>query len=259
MDKETLARMFGDIFVSCTDLSEEVLARCAELEMAGQAPEKQLPDVAAHLEECPDCASRYAELLAALRAEVSGEVPSVVSSHPFDLRFLPASEPDLWAEVQGAFYRLAAEIPIVVERTVAAFGPLPSPLAPCRVTVAAGAARGVVDIKGEIESLRIPDELVNLAFVLTPGPVEAEEAGVTLVLRVEDLQSGGPVGQIRINLCDSKNQILQSKTTSADGRVVFSGLVGDYVLRCKHLGRTWDFPVRVFSDLPSNTEDNSTD
>ena len=255
MDKETLTRMFGAIFSSCVDLSEEVLARCAELEIVGQAPGKQLPDVAAHLDECPDCAGRYAELLAALQAEMSGEVPSVAPGHPFDLGFLSASRPDLWAEVKDAFYRLAAEIPIVVERTVAAFGPLPSPLAPCRVTIAAGAARSIVEMKGEIESLRIPDESVNLVFTLTPGPVEADEAGVTLVLRVEDLQSGEPSGQVRVNLCDSKDQLLQSKTTKADGRVVFRDLVGDYVLRCKHAGRTWDFPVRVVSDSPSDSED----
>jgi len=169
-------------------------------------------------------------------------------SRPFDLQFLSAPGPDLWVEVKETFYRLAAEIPIVARRAMAAFGPLPTPLAPCRVTVAAGMARDVLETTAEIESLRIPDELANLAFTLTPGPVDADEKGVTLVLKVEHLQSGEPVGQVRVNLCDFQAQLLHSKTTTADGRVVFRGLVGDYVLRCKHAGRTWDFPVRLAPD-----------
>jgi hypothetical protein len=250
MDKETLARMFSDIFTTCTALSEEVLARYAEFEITGQEPDKQLPEVGAHLGECPDCAGRYAELLALLRAEVEGEVLTMPSSRPFDLQFLSAPGPDLWVEVEETFYRLVAEIPIVIQQAVAAFGPLPTALAPCRVTVAAEAARDVVEMTTEIESLRIPDESANLVFILTPGPVEADEKGITLVLRVEGLQSGEPLGQVRVSLCDSQAQLLQSKTTTADGRVVFRSLVGDYTLRCKHAGQTWDFPVRLTPDMP---------
>jgi hypothetical protein len=245
MDREKLARMFGDIFTTRTHLSEEALARYAELEIAGQAPDEQLPAVGVHLSECPDCASRYAELLAMLQAEVSGEVPSVLPSRPFDLPFLSTPGLDLWVEVKDTFYRLAAEIPIVIQRAVAAFGPLPTALAPCRVTVAAGAARDVVEMTTEIESLRLPDESANLVFILTPGPVDADETGIALVLKVEDLQSGEPLGQVRVNLCDSQDRLLQSKTTTADGRVIFRGLAGDYVLRCKHAGRTWGFPLRT--------------
>lgn len=248
MDKETLVRMFSDIFMTCTTVSEEVLARYAEFEMAGQEPDKRLPEVGAHLDECSECAGRYAELLALLQAEVRGKVPSVSPSRPFDLQFLSAPGPDLWVEVKETFYRLVAEIPIVIQRAVAAFGSLPTALAPCRVTVAAGAARDVREMTAEIESLRIPDESANLVFTLTPGPVDADEKGITLVLKVENLQSGEPLGQVRVNLCDVQAQLLQSKTTTADGRVVFRRLVGDYVLRCKHAGRTWDFPVRLAPD-----------
>lgn len=245
VDKEKLTRMFTDIFTTCSALSEEVLAQYAEFEIVGQEPDKQLPEVGAHLDECPDCAGRYAELLAVLRAEARGEVLPMPPSRPFDLQFLSAPGPDLWVEMKETFYRLAAEIPIAVQRTVAAFGPLPTALAPCRVTVAAGVARDVREMTAEIESLRIPDESANLVFILTPGPVDAEEKGITLVLKVEDLQSGEPLGQVRVNLCDSQAQLLQSKTTTAEGQVVFHRLVGDYILRCKHAGRTWDFPIKT--------------
>jgi hypothetical protein len=247
LDKETLARMFGDIFTTCTALSDEALARYAELEMAGQAPRELLPQAGAHLDECPDCAGRYAELLTLLQAEMRGDVPSVPHGSPFDLQFLSAPGPDLWIEMKETFYRLVAEIPIVIQRTVAAFGPLPTPLVPCRVAVAAGAARDVVEMTARIESLRIPDESASLVFTLTPGPVDADQVGITLVLKVEDLQSGRPLEQVRVNLCDSQAQLLQSKTTAADGQVVFRGLAGDYVLRCRHAGRMWDFPVRMAS------------
>ncbi len=254
MDKETLARMFRDVFTVCTTLSEEVLARYAELEIAGQEPRRHLPKVGAHLDECPDCTRRYEELLALLRAERRGEVPPVPSARPFDLQFLSSPGPNLWVEVKETFYRLAAEIPIVLRRAVAAFGPLPTALSPCRVTVAAGVVRDVEGTAG-IESLRIPDESANVVFVLTPGPVGTEEKEITFILRVEDFRSGEPLGQVRVNLCDSQSQLLQSKTTAADGRVTFRGLIGDYILRCKHAGRTWDFPLKLAPATPCGDED----
>ena len=248
MDKEMLARMFGDIFKTCTALSEEVLAQYAELELAGQEPGKQLPELGAHLGECTECAARYAELLTALQVEARGEVSPMLSSRPFNVQFLSAPVHDLWVEVQEAFYRLVAEIPIVIQRAAAAFGPLPTPLVPCRVAVSAGVYREGVEMTVEIESLRIPDEPANLVFILTPGPVDTDQKGITLFLRVEDLRTGEPLGQVRVSLYDSQAQLLQSKVTAADGRVAFHGLAGDYVLRCRHAGRTWDFPVRLVPD-----------
>jgi len=109
MDKETLARMFGDIFTTCTALSEEDLAQYVELEMAGHEVNRQLPEVKAHLDECSDCAARYAELTELLQAEASGKVPSVVPRHAFDLRFLTQADPeertsglDLWQMLRQA-------------------------------------------------------------------------------------------------------------------------------------------------------------
>ena len=93
MDRKTLARMFSDLFTTCKVLSEEYIAQYAELERTGQKPDEQLPAVRAHLDECPDCAARYAELLALLRAEAKGEVPLSPRSHSFDLRFLHTSKP----------------------------------------------------------------------------------------------------------------------------------------------------------------------
>lgn len=249
MEKETLARMFGDIFSTCTDLSEEVLAQYAELVIAGQEAGRQLPGVGAHLDECPDCAGRYAELLALLQAEVGGQVPATPRPYLFSLQFLPGPMTDLWVEVKDTVYRLAAGIPIVVQRAMAGFGTLPTVLSPCRVAVATGAARSAVEISAGIESLRIPDESANLAFIFTPGPADVDKEGATLVLKVEELQSGEPLGHVRVHLRDSQDQLLQSKMTMADGRAVFHAWAGDYIVRCKHAGRTWDFPVRLTPGL----------
>lgn len=92
MDRETLIRMFSDIFTTCVALSEEDMAHYADLALAGQEPDKQLPEIGAHLDECPDCAGRYAELLALLQVEVRDKVPPLSYSHSFDLRFLPTPE-----------------------------------------------------------------------------------------------------------------------------------------------------------------------
>jgi hypothetical protein len=251
MDKERLVRMLGDVFTNCTALSEEVLARYAELEIAGQEPDKQLPEVGEHLHECSDCAGRYAELLALLQAEEGGSVPPALSRYTFDLQFLSAPEPGLWVEVKETVRRLATEIPIVIQQAATAFGPLPPALVPCRVMVAAREAHGVLDMTTGIESLRIPDESANLVFILTPGPVDANEKGITLIFEVQDLQDGEPLGQVRVSLRDAQAQLLQSKTTTSDGRVIFRGLVGDYIVRCQHAGRVWEFPVKLKQTLSS--------
>jgi hypothetical protein len=250
VEKERLAGMFHAIFTSCTEVAEETLARYAELEMAGQEPDKQLPEVGAHLDECPDCAGRYAELLSMLQAEARGEVSATLLGHSFDLRFL--SPP--WVEVKETFCRLMAEIPLVVQRAMAAFGPLPSALAPCRVSVSGALARDTAEAATEIETLQIPDESADLLFTLMPGPVDEHEKGVTLVLKLETLQAGEPLGQVRVNLCDAQGQLLQSKVTTADGQVVFRGLVENYILRCQYAGRTWDLPLKLQSDVALSEE-----
>jgi len=81
--------MFNDIFTTCEALSEEALARYAELEMSGGTPQEQFAEVRAHLDRCTDCAERYADLLALLQAEAAGRVPPVSARHRFDLGFLP--------------------------------------------------------------------------------------------------------------------------------------------------------------------------
>jgi len=53
MDKVRLVRLFSGIYEECTVLSEETLARYAELEMAGQEPGKELPEASLHLADAP--------------------------------------------------------------------------------------------------------------------------------------------------------------------------------------------------------------
>ena len=110
-NKKTLITMLSDISTTCTGLQEETLARYAELQMAGRRPQEEMPQVGAHLQECPDCAAQYADLLALLQAEAKGEVPAVSSSRPFDLSFLPADKLWLWTSVHKDLRRLVAEIP----------------------------------------------------------------------------------------------------------------------------------------------------
>jgi hypothetical protein len=243
MDKETLAKMFGDIFSTCTILSEEDLARYAELEIAGREPRKQLPKAAAHLDDCADCTARYTELLTVLEAETSGKVSLTSSDRPFNLQFLPKPVPGPWDQVEEKFYRLVAEIPIVIQRAKATFGSLPTILAPYQVAVAVGAEREVGEIPTEHKILRIPHEPTSLVLTITPGPAEADGKSFTLILKVEDLSTGEPLGKVRMSLYDSQAHLLKSKTTKADGQVVFQGLVGGNVFRCKRAGETMEFAV----------------
>ena len=251
MDKARLVRMFRGIYADCTVLSEETLARYAELEIEGQEPGNELPEASAHLNECSDCAGRYADILTMLQAEARDQVPLAFPSRPFDLGFLSTPRLDLWGEVRKALYRLVDQIPIVIGQAKVTFGPLPPALVPCYVTVAARPLRDGERTADKFESLRIPDESANLVFILAPGPTVADEAGergVTLIFKVQDLQSSEPLRQVRVNLYDSKEQLLRSTTTTAEGQAVFSDLVGDYVLQCKHADRTWNLPVRLAPD-----------
>jgi hypothetical protein len=256
MDRTRLVKMFESVYTACAVLSEETLARYAELEIAGQEPGKEWPEVSAHLDECSDCAGRYADLLALLQAEARDEVPHAFSSRPFDLGFLSTPRLDVWSEARKAFYYLVDRIPIVIKQARANFGPLPPALVPCYVTAAVGALRDSERTADKFESLRIPDESANVLFTLAPGPALADEAGetgVTLIFKVQDLQSGEPLRQVRVNLYDSKEQLLRSTTTTAEGQAVFSDLVGDYVLQCKYVERTWNLPVRLATDTSIST------
>ncbi len=110
-------------------------------------------------------------------------------------------------------------------------------------------ARGPVQVTDEVESLCIPDKSANLAFILTPGSAdEADRQGFTLVLKVETPQTGEPVGQVRVSLCDAQDHLLQSKTTGANRRAVFRSPPAHYVLQCRHAGRTCEFPANLAPD-----------
>lgn len=251
MEKARWVRLFRGIGADCTALSEETLAQYAELEIKGQEPGDELLEARAHLDECSDCAGRYADILAMLQAEARGQVPLAFPGRPFDLGFLATPRPGVWSEVRKALYRLADQIPIVVGQAKATFGPLPPALAPCYVTSTAGALRDGERTPDKFESMRIPDESANLVFTLAPGPTVADQAGkrgATLVFKIQDLQSGEPLRQVRVNLYNSKEQLVRSTTTTAEGQAVFSDLVGNYVLQCKHADRTWNLSVRLAPD-----------
>ena len=259
LDKETLITILRDLSTTCTGLPEETLARYAEIQRAGRRPEEEMPEVGAHLQECPDCAAQYDELLALLQAEAGGEVPALSSSRPFDLSFLPADKPGVWTSVRQDLRRLVAEIPLLIRRPAATFGPLAGALAPRRFGLATGALRGPAELGAEVERLELPDQEANLLFVLIPGPVEEQGERLTVVVQVQALDSGHPLRHIWVNLHDDQDRLLHSQTTQADGRVTFRGPAGDYVLRCKHSGGTWEFPLclRAGSEdaLPRSDDD----
>jgi hypothetical protein len=238
-----MKKMYQDIYTTCTDLSDEDVMQYVELEIGGQSPREQLPEVGAHLDACADCAERYEDLLEMLRAEKRGEIPAAVPGRPFDLTFLSSSPPALWKRVTETLSRLDHEITLAIGETMAALDTLGQLLTPLKVSLASRAVRDVREPATEIEGLRIPDETAGLVFTLIPGPVEAGGTRFTLIVQVDDLTANTPAKQVRVNLHDPQGELLQSERTDAQGRVVFRGLAGSCIIRCRHAGQTWEFPI----------------
>ncbi len=62
------------------DRLQALLPAYVDFEAAGDDPGSRLPQVKAHLAQCPDCAEEYAGLRAVAELEAQGRLPSVEAS-----------------------------------------------------------------------------------------------------------------------------------------------------------------------------------
>ena len=62
--------------LSCTDCFD-VLPQYVDLEVAGEAPERQLPLFRQHLEQCAVCREEYETVRELARLEAEGRTPSI--------------------------------------------------------------------------------------------------------------------------------------------------------------------------------------
>jgi predicted anti-sigma-YlaC factor YlaD len=62
--------------IGCDQL-QALLPTYVELEIVGQSPGNHLPQVSAHLAQCPDCAEEYAGLREVVALEAQGYLPEI--------------------------------------------------------------------------------------------------------------------------------------------------------------------------------------
>lgn len=71
-----LASRTQDQELSCSECFD-VLPQCVDLEVAGAAPERQLPLFRQHLEQCAVCREEYETVRELARLEAEGRSPSI--------------------------------------------------------------------------------------------------------------------------------------------------------------------------------------
>lgn len=215
------------------ELHQVCLARLPEyvrLDASGQDAGAVHPRVKAHLAECERCAKVYRDLVqetSTPRAPAPDELP-------------------IWERVTAGevALRLFTEIRILVQRGLAAFGELPSPLAPARIALPA--MRGARDRPDGVEMqahvLPLVSSEHDIAISLTIGPVSGDRASLTV--QVMRHSSGQPLAGVRVALRDEARRLLVSERTQTDGRTTFSHIgSGRYMIEVKQVGKAWELPL----------------
>jgi hypothetical protein len=205
----------------------------ALLQISGQDAAVTHPRVKAHLDECERCSQALEDLLPAART-----APALEPS---------PSAPPIWERVAAAgerVLRLFTEVRIQMQRGQAAFGELPSPLAPARIALPA--MRGARGKPGEAQTRAQMLPLVSaehdLAINLMIGPVSDGRASLTV--QITRSSAGQPLAGVRVALRDEARRLLASERTQADGRTTFSHIgSGRYLIEVKQAGNAWELPL----------------
>jgi len=234
---------------------DDLLPGYLTAEALGDADAPAWDRVVRHLAACPRCAAAYASL-AGLAALAHGASAAEPPSYPApDLSFLrsrgpaipgtaamPAAagplaaarsgeaplrgaEAGLWQQATQGVHRLAAAIPVLIDRAAASFGALAAPLTvqPAPVPVyrrrtpqAPAAARDFAEL------LELPHPETNTTLRLSLGPVFAGRG--SLALAVNTIEPSQPIAQARVTLREADGALLEGAFTGEDGVVLFRDL-----------------------------------
>ena len=236
--------------LTCAELDEALLARFVELELAGEAPEAEMPHVHHHLTLCPDCRREYEELLDVLRLERAGAWEEPTATPTFDLSFLGTSAEvrrGASAEVRRAWTQLGPRLRRYAERiAVARLGDLArrGQLPPGLQLQYAPAPR----LRGpETEvsptAFRLTDAEANLQLEVEVRPVG--DATVWITVHATDLEAQQPLLGTRVSLCAEDGTPLEMRTIRRDETVQFKEVATErtYLLRVQHGRKVWEVPV----------------
>ena len=263
---------------------EELLPGYLTAEALDDAGAPAWAGVKRHLMACPHCAAAYASLTD-LAASAYGESGAEPPHYPEpNLSFLRSREPatpgtatvpeqgasgaraeplsaagsgetlqggresDLWQQAVQGVYRLAAAIPVLIDRAAASFGALAAPLtvqlAPVPVYRRKAPLAPVEEARDFAELLDLPNPETNTTLRVSLGPVF--EGRGSLALAVNTIEPSQPIAQARVTLRDADGALLEGAFTGDDGVVLFRDLdVGEYQIRVEHAGQVWEFPLSL--------------
>jgi len=241
--EEIFNRDHNSVSQSCVDCGE-LLSAYIEAELDGENAPSLYPTVAEHLSTCEECSQEYDGLKSVLSAYRADTLVVPPTKPHFDLSFLRGTQPttSLWQAVENTgaeVRRLFTDIQIILGRTAAVFGQLPSllspQLAPALVTRAA-------QRQTQSQILSLPSSADDLSIGLAIGPVSQQEA--TIDIRTTQLSSGQPVPRARVAIRDADRRLLTIEHTGEDGRALFNHLgSGQYLVEVRYQTLVFELPL----------------
>ena len=224
-----------------------------EAKLEGRNVKLLYPEVAEHLETCPDCYEEYTDLMQILDLERQGRLEEPPRPGRFDLSFLKelSPKPSLWEVTEANVRRLVAEITAQFGTKLVALANLPKTLMPYRRLAPALVPLRIKDIREPrpedlVELLELPDPDENIRIKLLMGPVQ-NGRGVVMV-QVEELKPLRPLPRVRVTLRDQEMHLLESAPTASDGTVTFKELkVGQYVIEVRRNELRWELKLNLES------------
>ena len=281
-----LAAETADEDVLTCEACQEALPGFLAAESLGECSGPACNRVRRHLEACPHCAAAHtslAGLLSLAHGDSGAEPPcyptpdlsflrSLESStwgqpaaaeragSPEAARLEPASSrglpPGLWQPVIEGMVRLAAAIPVLIDRAGATFGALAAPLtvqlAPVPVYRDKRSLASAGETRDFREVLELPHHDTNVTLKVSLGPVFGDKGSgrcqVSVALAVNQIAPPQPIAQARVTLRDAGGGLLEGASTGDDGVVLFRDLdVGEYLMRVEHAGRAWELQLALQS------------
>jgi hypothetical protein len=224
-----------------------------EAKLDGRNVKLLYPELAEHLETCPDCYEEYMDLMQILDLERRRKLEEPPRPGRFDLSFLRdlAPKPSLWEVTEANVRRLVADITAQFTTKVVALASLPEALMPYRRLAPALVPLRMKDIREPrpedlAELLELPDPEANIRIKLLMGPVQ-DGRGVVMV-QVEELKPLHPLPRVRVTLRDQEMHLLESALTASDGTVTFKELnVGQYVIEVRRNESRWELKLNLQS------------
>ncbi len=241
-----LAAEIADEDVLTCEECQGVLPGYLAAESLGESDGPEWVHVRRHLEACPHCAAAQTSLIG-LFSLADGESGAEPPSYPRpDLSFLPGVQSGLWKQTAEGLHRLAATIPVLIDRAGASFGVLAAPLtvqlAPIPVYRDKRPRAPAEEARDFLELLALPHPEANLMLKVSLGPV-FEDRGV-LALAAGTIDPPQPIAQARVTLRDADGTLLEGASTGADGVVLFRDLdIGEYLIRVEYAEKAWEFPL----------------